>query len=809
MPSLPVDAVLPELLAAVDTHQRIMLEAPPGAGKSTQVPLALLAHLEGTIIMLEPRRLAARSLARYLASLRGEQPGQSIGYRTRSDSAVSAQTRLLIVTEGILIRLLQKDPFLEGVALVIFDEFHERNLPGDLALALTMDVQQGLREDLKLLVMSATLDGARLAEHLAPCARIQSNGRSFPVALRYQPPRANQPWLTLCQQTVLQLLAEEPGSMLVFLPGGGEIRRLASLLEGQLPSDVVLFSLYGDLDKKQQDAAIAPPEAGQRKVVLATPIAETSLTIEGIRLVVDSGWCRRPQLDPATGMSQLKLCRISQASATQRAGRAGRLAPGIAVRLWGESQQQSLAAQSPADISQADLTSTALEVALWGASALPWLEPPPEKPWQEAKALLRQLDALQGDNLTAAGRAMAQLACHPRLAHMLTTVASQAPGSLREACYLAALLEERDPFHQWDSDLDPRLQALQRAPQIRRQGERYWQQLGGARTGKQCSLGAMLVLAYPERLAQQVAPGRYRLAMGRGARLAEDDRLWGSPWLVVANMTGSQGDQHIRLAAAVDEAHWRALLSHHIHWHPRLDWQADGLIAQQEARYGALVLDTRPLNTLTSEQKVAALCDGLRRQGLPALPWNSAAEQLRLRVALAAELLPEHPWPDMSDGNLLAKLEHWLGPFLGQVSRPAALAKVDLLAALRAWLPWPLPALLDEKLPVKLTVPTGQTVTLEYRAGQAPLLSVPIQALYGQLNSPTLCDGKVTVTCALLSPARRPLQVTGDLAGFWAGSYSEVRKEMRGRYPKHEWPADPANAQPTRYTKKRQQRESQ
>lgn len=810
MHSLPVDEVLAQLVTDLARHDRVILEAPPGAGKSTQVPLALLKELEGRIIMLEPRRLAARSLARYLAARLGEKPGETVGYRTRTDSAVGPATRLEIVTEGILVRRLQQDPELAGVSLVIFDEFHERNLFGDLALALTLDVQEGLRDDLKILVMSATLDGERLKAFLSPCASLKSEGRSFPVEVRYQAPKANQPWLGLCESVVLNALANEPGSMLVFLPGGGEIRRLAERLEGRLPADVSLYPLYGDLDKALQDAAIAPPAQGQRKLVLATPIAETSLTIEGVRVVVDSGWCRRPVLDSATGMSQLKLCRISQASATQRAGRAGRLAPGIAIRLWGESQQQSLVAQTPAEIMEADLGPLALELALWGIAQpaeLRWLDLPPPRPWRDAQTLLDQLDAVQGGKITAAGKAMGRLGCHPRLAHMLTRVASEAGTSLKEACLLAALLEERDPMGHWDSDLASRLSALGQHP-IRRQAERYQRQLKG-QGGAAWSLGAILSLAYPERIAQQVAPGRYRLAMGRGAVLAEGDRLWGSPWLVVAQMSGDKGDALIRQAAPVDEADWRALHQRHIQWQPRLDWAGERLVAVEEERYGALVLASRPLPKLDQSERTKALCDWLRRQGSDALPWDEQCRQWQTRVQCAARWLPEQPWPVVDDASLLAELENWLGPYLGNITSKQALAKVDLFAALQSLLPWPLPSVLASELPTRLEVPTGQQFALEYREEEPPVLSVPIQALYGQLASPTICEGRVTVTCALLSPARRPLQVTRDLAGFWAGSYGEVRKEMRGRYPKHEWPEDPANAKPTRFTKKRQQSESQ
>ncbi|WP_192954706.1 ATP-dependent helicase HrpB [Gallaecimonas mangrovi] len=809
MGSLPVDEVLPQLTSAIAEHQRLILEAPPGAGKSTQVPLRLLKVLSGTIIMLEPRRLAARSLARYMASTLGEKAGQTVGYRTRTDSAVSADTRLEVVTEGILVRRLQTDPELEGVSLVIFDEFHERNLTGDLALALALDVQSGLRDDLKILVMSATLDGERLHTMLAPCARIQSQGRSFPVDVRYLAPKVNQPWLGLCSAVVLSTLASEPGSMLVFLPGGGEIRRLAADLGARLPDDVDLYPLYGDLDKALQDAAIAPPGNGRRKLVLATPIAETSLTIEGIRLVIDSGWCRRPLLDVATGMSQLKLCRISQASATQRAGRAGRLAPGIAIRLWGESQQQSLSAQTPPEILASDLAPLALELAQWGIhepAQLAWLDLPPTRPWAEACKLLGQLDALEDGRITKAGRQMARLGCHPRLAHMLTLVAEQAGPSLKQAALMAALLEERDPFSQWDSDIEGRLTALGKHP-IARQSERYLRQLrphGEVRW----SLGAILSLAYPERIAVEVSPGRYRLAMGRGARLAEGDRLWGTPWLVVAQMSGDKGDATIRLAAAVAEDDWQALHQRHIHWQPRLDWQGERLVAQQEQRYGALVLATKALPNLDDGQRTAALCDWLRRQGAQALPWDDASRQLQTRILCAKQWLPHMPWPDVSDEALLDTLESWLGPYLSTVKSKQALTKVDLRQAMEAALPWPLPKELARLLPTRLEVPTGQQFALEYRLDEAPVLSVPMQALYGQTASPTICDGKVVVTCALLSPARRPLQVTRDLAGFWAGSYSEVRKEMRGRYPKHDWPEDPANASPSRFTKKRQQREN-
>ncbi|WP_341501978.1 ATP-dependent helicase HrpB [Gallaecimonas sp. GXIMD4217] len=815
MSELPVNAILPELLAKLAGQSRFVLEAPPGAGKSTQVPLALLKapELAGqSILMLEPRRLAARSLARYLASCLGEKPGQSVGYRTRQDSAVGPDTRLEIVTEGILVRRLQHAPLLEGVGMVIFDEFHERNLQGDLALALSLDVQQGLRDDLKLLVMSATLEGARLAEHLGGAVRLQSQGRSYPVAIRHVAPRANQRWLDLCRGQILGALAAEPGSVLVFLPGGREIRYLARDLEGQLPDDVDCYPLFGDLDRRLQDQAIAPPEPGRRKLVLATPIAETSLTIEGIRVVIDSGWCRRPKVDPGTGLTRLETVRISQASSTQRAGRAGRLEPGVAVRLWGESQQQSLAPQDQPEILEAELSALVLELAAWGTgdpAQLDWLDAPPAKAVQAARTLLQALDAIDDQGrISAQGRAMARLGCHPRLAHMLCWTERRAGGSIREASLLAALLEEKDPFPNWDADIEGRLAQIKASSPIGRQAQHYQRRLK-AQNDYRAEPGLLLAMAFPERVAREVAPGRYRMASGRAARLAEGDRLWGQPHLVVAAASDSGGDGLIRLAAPLALATWLPEVQGHLAWQPRLDWdkQAGRLLAVEELRFGQLVLETRPLKSLTDEQRSQALCDWIRRQGLQVLPWDDGCRQLQARVQCARDWLAEESWPDLGDQALLTTLEDWLGPFLGSVRKQADLQKLPLLDALKAALPWPLPKRLDEALPRKLTVPTGQSFAIDYVPGQAPALSVPIQAMYGQLDSPRVADGKVVVTLALLSPARRPLQITTDLAAFWAGSYAEVRKEMRGRYPKHEWPDDPAQAKPTRFTKKQQQRQ--
>jgi ATP-dependent helicase HrpB len=841
---LPVQSVLDELDVALRERQVAVLQAPPGAGKTTLVPLALLASpwLAGKrILLLEPRRLAARSVAQRLADMLGEPVGQRVGYRIRLDSCTSQATRIEVITEGILQRLLQDDPELPGIGLVIFDEFHERSLDADLGLALCLQTRQYLRDEnnpLRLLVMSATLDAAAVADLLDGAPLVTSQGRQYPVAVRYVgASRVNQPLEPQVVACVAQALSEESGSILVFLPGVGEIRRVESQLRELLAGDaaVQLVALHGELDLNAQRQAIEPAEAGQRKVVLATSIAETSLTIEGIRVVVDCGLRREPSFDPVSGLTRLQTVRVSKASADQRAGRAGRLEPGICYRLWSEGQQEQLATQSRPEMLQADLAPLALELARWNIlepDELAWLDPPPPAALEQGRELLQRLGALRqgerGWELTGHGSQLAELPMHPRLAHML--LRGQALGLGLQACQLAAILSERDVLRGVaDCDvsrrvhvlMEPRAEAaldraaLQRARQLASQWEKLLRGRPSQRVADPESdlwLGVLLALAYPDRIAQRrgEAGSDYRLANGRSAGFVEVDRLQQSPWLVVASLGGhaSQRNARIFLAAALEpeliETHLADLLQvrETLEWDPR----SESLVAERQRRIGALIFDRTPLQGIDPGQRARALCDVIVRQGLATLPWTPELRQWQARVLLLRGLelsaSGESQWPDLSDENLLATLEDWLASHLGEVRRLAHFASLDLQSILVGLLPWPLPRLLDEQAPSHWTVPTGSRLRIDY-AEDPPVLAVRLQEMFGCLVTPRIAGGRLALKLHLLSPARRPVQVTQDLAGFWAGSYAEVRKDMKGRYPRHYWPEDPAVAEPTSRAKPR------
>lgn len=825
---LPIDETLPALRRALAEGRSAVLAAPPGAGKTTRVPLALLDEpwLAGRrLVMLEPRRLAARAAARHMARLLGEEPGGTVGYRTRLDSRIGPATRLEVVTDGVLTRLLQQDPSLTGYGAVLFDEFHERSLQADLGLALCLEARGLFREDLRLLVMSATLDGAAVAALLGGAPVLASEGRAHPVETRYLDRPREGPVEPLVAQTVLRTLATEPGSLLVFLPGAPEIRRVERrLLEAGPPGDVLLAPLYGDLPAEAQDRAIEPPPHGRRKVVLATDIAETSLTIEGVRVVVDAGLMRIPRFDPRSGLGRLATVRVSRDAAEQRRGRAGRLGPGLCLRLWTEAEQRLLAERRPPAILDADLAGLVLETARWGADdprSLRWLDPPPAGATAQAAALLRQLGALdERGRITEHGRRMADLPLHPRLAHMVLSAIPLKLGGL--ACDLAALLGERDPLRaaagRRDADIRLRLELLRGGRRVEpdRDADRaalrrivataeQWRRRLDlpAPAGDVEAAGPLLAFAYPDRIAQR-QPGsepRYRLANGRGAAFTEPAPLSSEEFLVLADLDASGDRGRIFLAAPITrdelETHGAGLIRSvdFVEW----DERAGAVAARRERRLGELVLERGALPSPDPAAVAAALLEGIRLRGLGCLPWTPALRSWRARVLFLRRVEgTDAGWPDVSDAALLATLDDWLAPWIAGLTRLDQLRRLDLAGALHALLPRPLRAALDRKAPTHLTVPTGSRLPLDYESGEQPILAVRLQEVFGLRETPRVAEGRVPVLLHLLSPARRPVQVTQDLAGFWAGSYREVRKELRGRYPKHDWPEDPAQARPSR-----------
>ncbi|MBH2880446.1 ATP-dependent helicase HrpB [Serratia marcescens] len=812
MSSLPVSAVLDELLAALQSAPQVLLHAPTGAGKSTWLPLQILAKagLPGRIIMLEPRRLAAKNVAYRLAQQLGEEPGQTVGYRMRAESKSGPQTRLEVVTEGILTRMLQQDAELQGVSLVILDEFHERSLQADLALALLLDVQQGLRDDLKLLIMSATLDNARLSQLLPEAPVVVSEGRSFPVERLYQPLASHQRLEDGVAAAVKRLLAEQPGSLLLFLPGVAEINRVLERLTGEVASDTDLCPLYGALPLAQQQKAIQPAASGRRKVVLATNIAETSLTIEGIRLVVDSGLERVARYDVRNGLTRLATQRISQASMVQRAGRAGRLEPGICWHLFAKEQAERAAEHAEPDILQSDLTGFWLELLQWGChdpAQLTWLDAPPAAALAAARALLHRLGAMDdGGKLTAPGRQMAALGCEPRLAAMLVAGAALSADGLATAALLAALLEEPPRGGQmdigyWLSRPQPnwRPRAAQLAKRLPQRAGQIAVDLAPRR----------LAQAFTDRIAQRRGQdGRYLLANGLGAAMNQDEALSRAPGLIVPSLLQGHNspDARILLALPVDIDALAAQLPAIVTQRTAVEWDDEKgtLRAWKRQHIGRLTLRAQPLAKPADEELQQALLDWVRAQGLAVLNWEGAAEQLRVRLQCAQAWLPEAEWPAVDEEPLLAALEQWLLPSLNGVRDLRGLKQVNIAEALSRLLDWQQKQRLDNALPTHYTVPTGSRLPIRYEAGKPPALAVRLQEVFGEQRSPMLAEGRIPVVLELLSPAHRPLQITGDLAAFWQGAYREVQKEMKGRYPKHVWPDDPATAVPTRRTKKYQ-----
>jgi ATP-dependent helicase HrpB len=839
--SLPVAAALPELLDALARGTGAVLHAPPGAGKSTGVPPALLdaPWLAGRkIVMLEPRRLAARAVAERIAWLLGERAGGTVGYRTRLDSKVGPGTRIEVVTEGILARQLQSDPELAGTGCVVFDEYHERSLQADLALALALEARRHLRPDLRLLVMSATLDAAAVARLLGDAPVVSAPGLSYPVETRWlERPTVQYPD-RLATGAIRRALEEETGDLLVFLPGAGEIHRVArALAEAALPAGTVVLPLFGELGREEQDRAIRPARPGERKVVLATNIAETSLTIEGVRVVVDAGLERRARFDPGSGMSRLETVRISRASADQRRGRAGRLGPGVCVRLWTEAQHRALAAQSPAEILEADLAPLALELAAWGADAadLAWLDPPPAGTLAQARDLLRALGALDAQGrVTAHGREMAGLGAHPRLAHLLLRAREAGAGAT--GCALAALLGERDLLRGPARDVDVRTRlemVAEMAPEmvpvtfsgatsrpsleprekvtgtisVRRSAQLYRRQLrlrdDDARVDPG-EAGWLLACAYPDRVGRWREPrsGRYQLTGGRGARFAEPQSLAGSELIVVAELDAGEREARIFLAAPLSAADLDAHFAAEIVAEDRVWWDSreQAVLARRQRRLGELVVAEAPLPRPDPAAVATAMLAGIRELGLDALPWTPELRQWQARVQLlrAVDARAREPWPDVGDAALAVAPEAWLAPWLEGISRRDHLARLKLADALHGLLSWEQRRRLEELAPTHVTVPSGSRIAVDYLDGATPSVAVRLQECFGLADTPRIAGGAVALTMKLLSPARRPVQVTQDLASFWAKGYHEVKKELKGRYPRHYWPDDPWNAEPTR-----------
>ena len=836
-PDLPIVEALPALADAMRQGRQVVLEAPPGAGKSTVVPLALLEaewRGDGRIVMLEPRRIAARAVAERMAGLLGEATGGRVGFRTRLETRVGPGTRLEVVTEGILTRMLQRDPALEGVACVVFDEFHERNLQADLGLALALDCQRHLRPELRLLVMSATLDTEALARVLDEPRFVRASGRQYEVTTTHAPLPAGPgapPLSRAVAARILHALDAHPGDLLAFLPGAGEIRRVVEVLDESLPHEgFAVLPLYGDLAAAVQDAALRPDPQGRRKVIVATNIAETSLTIDGVRIVVDTGLERRQRFDPSSGMSRLETLRISRASADQRRGRAGRTATGACLRLWSESAHAALLPQAPAEILEADLAPLALELACWGAldaAGLRWLDPPPAASLAQARDLLGQLEALDaGGRVTALGREMAGLGVHPRLAHLL--LRARELGHARLGCELAALLTERDPLRTSAAAVDPDLRtrldalhgrglppgasadagALRRIQRVVQQLERQLGRVRAAVTPARPAVeaaeapGLLLAFAYPDRIGRSraTASGRYLLSGGRGAVLPGPAALSRSEYIVVAALDAGEREARVQLAAPVELdlllAHFRHLVEdgERIEWDPR----SESVLARRIRRLGGLVIDEQPLAN-PGARATAGMLAGIRALGLPCLPWTRELEQWRARVAFARGNDPRGAgaWPDVSDRALLEAADAWLAPWLDGITRRDQLGRLDLRGALLALLDWDAQRRLDALAPTHLVVPSGSRIAIDYTTG-VPTLSVRLQELFGLAASPRVADGRVPVTLELLSPARRPVQVTRDLESFWARGYHEVRRELKGRYPKHYWPEDPHAATATR-----------
>jgi ATP-dependent helicase HrpB len=811
---LPIDEALPDLLGALAAGTMAVLVAPPGAGKTTRVPLALLDapwRGDGKIILLEPRRLAARAAARRMAGALGEDVGETVGYRVRLDAKVSKRTRIEVVTEGVFTRMILADPELPGVAAVLFDEFHERSLDGDLGLALALDAAV-LRDDLRLLVMSATIDGARVGRLMQGAPAIESRGRAFPVDTRYVSRDPSQRLEEQVASVVLEAMRTDSGSVLVFLPGQAEISRTADRLAGRLPVNSELTPLYGQLSPAEQDRAVQPAPAGRRKIVLATSIAETSLTIEGVRIVVDSGYSRVPAYEPATGLTRLETVRVSRAGADQRRGRAGRTEPGICYRLWNEGQMAALEAFDRPEILESDLAGLVLDLANWGISdpaQLQFLDPPPKPAWVEAVTLLQSLGALAGDGrITEEGRALARLPLHPRLAHMVHRAGVE--GDALTAALLAVLVTERG-LGGMGVDLAHRLSAFS-ADRSRRAEEarglaRRWAGLAGPRQNSALSadVGRHLARAYPDRIAQQAGGrGRFRLANGRGATVEETDSLAAASFLVVTDITGSAANGRIRAAAAIDVATVEELFADRIRTETIIafDPASRSVRARRVRRLDALRLDDDPVAIDDPVRAAAMLAAGIAELDISLLPWSKEQKALRARATFLSQALGE-AWPNLSDQALAKDGAAWLAPYIVGRTSLGAITADDLGNALDALLPWARRSEIDRLLPSHFDAPSGSHAPIDYEAENGPALEIRVQELFGLDRHPSVAGGKVPLLVILLSPAHRPIQITRDLPAFWRGSWKDVAKDLKGRYPRHFWPEDPVTAQATSRAKPR------
>jgi ATP-dependent helicase HrpB len=833
MTPLPIDEALPELRLRLRETERVVLVAPPGAGKTTRVPLALLdeAWLGGRrIVILEPRRLAARAAAAHMSKLLGDDVGGVVGYRVRMDTRVSRRTRIEVVTEGVLTRMLQDDPSLDDVGVVIFDEFHERSIHADLGLALALNAQAVLRPDLRLLVMSATLDAGAVARLLDDAPVVRAEGRAFPVETHYLQAPVDGHMEPAVAAAVQRALRDHDGDVLAFLPGAAEIRRTAERLDGAaLPAGTRVMPLYGDLPQPAQDAAIAPSPPGRRKVVLATAIAETSLTIEGVRTVVDSGLMRVPRFSPRSGMMRLATVPVSRAAAEQRRGRAGRLGPGACYRLWTEPGHAALLEHRPPEIAEADLAPLALELAAWGAAdpaELRWLDAPPGAAYAQATELLHELGALDADGrITAHGRAMSALPAHPRLAHMLLMgrhlERGGSVGAAGTAAALAALLGERDVLRAHDGVADPdigvRLPLLHGAapPQGHvtdrgalhrvRTEARHWRQRLGLKTDgafDETVTGVLLAFAYPDRIGRQRGGrGRFLLRNGRGASLDPRHNLGASEFVVAADVGGHGRDSRIFLGAPLEQAQVEQHFAADMETDALMEWDADAarLVARESTRLGALEMRSRPLRDPPAEPMNAALLAAIRQHGLGLLDWTAAAGALRQRLAFLHAAEPA-VWPDVSDAALLASLEDWLLPFLDGSGNPR---RADVTEALLARIGWENRNHVDTLAPTHVEAPSGSRIAIDYSDPTSPVMAVRLQEMFGRQDTPRIAGGRVPLVLHLLSPAHRPVQVTRDLASFWENTYFDVRRDLRGRYPKHYWPDDPLQAEPTRRAKPR------
>lgn len=814
---LPIDAVLDDLSRTLEANNAAVLVAPPGAGKTTRVPLALLdaSWAAGKkIIVLEPRRIAARASADRMAKSLGERAGETVGYRVRFGSKISRATRIEVVTEGIFTRQILDDPELSGVAAILFDEFHERSLDADMGLALARDAQLGLREDLRILVMSATLDGARVAKLLDDAPVVESEGRAYPVETRYLGRKADAPIERQMADAIASALRADSGSVLAFLPGAAEIRRTQNFLSERVQdASIEIVPLFGALDAAVQDRAISPAPKGMRKVVLATSIAETSLTIEGVRIVVDSGLARVPRYEPDIGLTRLETVRAARAAVDQRRGRAGRTEPGVCYRLWDEPQTASLAPYTQPEILSADLSSLVLDLAQWGVTdpaALSFLDPPPAPAWKEARNLLSELNALDGDGrITAEGKSLRALALPPRLARMI--VDSHRAGEGEAAAEIAAIITERGLGG--DSvDLEHRREQFRRdrsprAASARDLARRWASQVAASeKAGQQddLSTGLMLAYAFPDRVARNRGNGSFVLANGRGAAVEQTSSLARAPYIAIGEMTGTAASGRILLAAQITRDEIERHFAEHIESVDEISFDrgAMALRARRKRALHAITLSEATLAVSPSEETARIFADGLIAAGLDRLPWSKAAKQWRDRVMFLRKAEGDS-WPDLSDDGLIARRDDWLVPALYEKIALKDIFAGDLSDALMALLPWEMRARLDREAPTHFEAPTGSVLAIDYEAEQGPTIAVRLQELFGLNTHPSIAAGKVPLVLELLSPAQRPVQVTRDLPGFWRGSYAAVRSDLRGRYPRHPWPEDPASALPTRRVKPR------